>query len=165
MRQAIFLLLLVALTACSDDGLTSPQVGFQSDDEFFPTVVPDLRPLYIAFEEEAALRGIDIDLTAEEVTGNIVQLGNNSTLGLCRRDVPGEPNRVAVDIEAWNNSSAAFREVIVFHELGHCVLGREHLDDQVDGVCISLMTSGLTGCEIILDDAQVRKEYLDELFR
>ena len=164
MRLTIYFLLIVLLSACSDEGANTGQIGFQSDDEFFPTVTPELRPLYMAFEQEAALRGLTIDLTAEAVTGNIVQLGNNAVLGLCRSDVPGEPNRVAVDIEAWNNSSDAFREVIVFHELGHCILGREHLDAEENGVCISLMNSGLSGCEIILDDAQVRKEYLDELF-
>ena len=163
MRKTLFFLLVVLFTACADENL-SPSQGFQSDDEFFPTVVPELRPLYQSFEQEAALRGITINLTAEAVTGNIVQLGDNSILGLCRSGVDGEPNRIAIDVDAWTNSSDAFREVIVFHELGHCVLGRQHLDDAENGVCVSLMNSGLSGCEIILDDAKVRAQYLDELF-
>jgi len=156
---------MVFLAACADDdGITNSGLqGFQSDDEFFPTVVPELRPFYMAFEQEAAERGIDIDLTAIGVTGNIVELGNNSILGVCR-SVPGENSRVAVDIDAWASSSDAFREVIVFHELGHCVLGRQHLDDSEDGICLSIMNSGVSGCDIILDDKVVREDYLDELF-
>jgi hypothetical protein len=134
-----------------------------SDDEFFPTVVPELRPFYIAFEEAAAARGFDIDLTKEGVTGNIVELGNNAIAGVCvHRD--DAPNRVAVDIGIWRSSSDAFREVIVFHELGHCVLGRDHLDEQQEGMCQSIMHSGLTDCKIPLDDSILREEYLDELF-
>lgn len=165
MRNTVLLLLIMSITSCTDDSdfATSGPQGFQSDDEFFPTVTPELRPFYIAFEEEAALRGINIDLTQEGVTGNIVELGNNSVLGVCRRSA-NEPNRVAIDIGAWNNSSPDFREVIIFHELGHCVLNREHLDDQENGVCKSLMHSGLTGCEIPLGNPEVRREYLDELF-
>lgn len=167
MRFTIFFFALTFLASClpeSQDDLTpiGPQ-GFQSNDDILPTVVPELRPLYLLFEEEAAKRGLDINLTELAITGNIVELGNNSVLGICRR-APGEPNRVAVDIDAWLNSTPEFREVIVFHELGHCALGREHLDDDVNGVCISLMNSGTSGCEIPLGDEEIREQYLDELF-
>ena len=84
-------------------------------------------------------------------------------LGVCVRN-DDEPNRVAVDQEAWSTASQSIRELIVFHELGHCVLNREHLDDEQDGVCVSIMTSSLDGCEISLEDEAVREEYLDELF-
>lgn len=164
MRFTLFILALGLLASCSSDNenLGSPQ-GFMSDDEFLPTVQPELRPFYIAFEEEAAARGITIDLTQEMVTGNIVELGNNSLAGICRQ-VPGENDRVAIDIGTWNSASFAFRETIVFHELGHCILDRDHLDAQTDGICNSIMHSGLTGCEIPLDDPVLREQYLDELF-
>lgn len=164
MRISILILLATLIfSACSDEAPPSGLVGFESDEDLFPTVTPELRPFYIAFEAAAAERGIAINLTDEGVTGNIVQLGNNSILGVCRRSAD-EPNRVAVDIEAWNNSSEEFKEVIVFHELGHCVLGREHLDEQENGACLSIMHSGLTDCVITLGDEDIREEYLDELF-
>lgn len=166
MKQAIlfYLLLIILASSCTLDSPSpsSPQ-GFMSDEDVFSTVMPELRPFYIAFEEEAAERGIDINLSEIGVTGNIVQLGNNSILGLCRR-LENEPNRIAIDIEAWLNSTEAFKEKIVFHELGHCVLDRDHFDDDVDGVCVSIMNSGLSGCEFILEDPDAREAYLDELF-
>lgn len=165
MHKLFFLLTFALLCSClpEPDTISFRPQGFQSDDEFFPTVVPDLRPLYILFEEEAAERGLDFNLTELGITGNIVELGDNSILGVCVRE-PGEYNRVAIDIDAWINSSPEFRELIVFHELGHCVLERDHFDDDVDGICVSIMNSGLSGCEFILDDEIVREEYLDELF-
>lgn len=166
MRLAVLFFLLFILASCSNDdeivATFGPQ-GFQSNEELFPTVTPELRPFYIAFEEEAASRGFDINLTQEEITGNIVPLGNMGVLGVCVRN-DDEPNRVAVDQEAWTNGSQAIRELIVFHELGHCILNREHLDDEQDGVCVSIMTSSLDGCEISLEDEAVREAYLDELF-
>jgi len=166
MRFSILLFLLCFLASCAEDEpiVTERPQGFQSDEEIFPTVTPELRPFYVAFEEEAAERGFEINLTQEEVTGNIVQLGNMGVLGVCVRS-DEEPNRVAVDQEAWAVASDEFKELIVFHELGHCVLNREHLDDEdANGICVSIMNSGLSGCELSLEDENLREEYLDELF-
>ena len=166
MRYPIFLSILVFMFAsCVDDDpvVTENPRGFQSNEESFPTVTPELRPFYVAFEEEAAERGLDIDLTLEEVTGNIVELGNMGILGICVRS-DTEPNRVAVDEDGWRSASPAFKELIVFHELGHCVLNREHLDDAQGGICTSIMNSGLSGCDISLEDDVLREVYINELF-
>jgi len=166
MRISIFLFLLSVLVACTDESITSAPtgpIGFMSNDEFFPNVVPELRPFFLAFEEEAEERGISINLTELGVTGNIVNLGGSGVIGLCRRN-ENEPNRIAVDPVAWQNGSEAFRELVVFHELGHCVLDREHRDDQEEGVCLSIMHSGLTDCTVSLEDSDIREEYIDELF-
>ena len=42
--------------------------------------------------------------------------------------------RVVVDRNLWKEMDETHREVLIFHELGHCVLGRYHID-YVDGVC------------------------------
>lgn len=165
MRFILLIFIFCSLASCGEDDIvaTNGPNGFQSNEEIFPLVTPELRAFYVAFEEEAALRGFDINLTEEEVTGNIVQLGNMGVLGVCVRSDEA-PNRVAVDQEAWAVASPAFRELIIFHELGHCVLDREHLDDDQDGVCVSIMNSGLSGCEISLENSELRSAYLDELF-
>jgi len=153
--------------ACNDDTTnTSAEIGpmgFMSDDEFFPNVTPELRPFFIAFEEEAAERGFAFNLTDLGITGNIVELGSGGVIGLCRRH-DDQPNRIAVDVDAWRAGTEAFRELVVFHELGHCVLNREHRDEQEDGVCLSIMHSGLTDCSTSLEDDEERELYLDELF-
>ncbi len=57
-----------------------------------------------------------------------------------------------------------FREFVVFHELGHCDLGRDHRDEAFDnGVCVSIMRSGLGDCRDYYHP-RTREGYLDELF-
>jgi hypothetical protein len=54
--------------------------------------------------------------------------------------------------------------MVVFHELGHCYLGRGHSEEtHPNGVCKSIMRSGNGGC---FDNynSTTREAYLDELF-
>ncbi len=72
---------------------------------------------------------------------------------------------VKVSVSFWSNASAFEREFLLFHELGHCLLDREHLDTQrTDGTCISIMHSGQGGCRNTYG-AATRIRYLDELFQ
>ena len=160
MRFSFILFIALIIVSCTDSTAT---VGFVSDDEFFPNVMPELRPFFISFEEAASARGFDIDLTELGVTGNIVELGNNSVAGVCRH-LDDQPSRIAVDIDAWVRADEDFKELIVFHELGHCVLNQDHRDDSTNGMCLSIMHSGLTDCVTPLSNEAVRKIYLDELF-
>lgn len=46
---------------------------------------------------------------------------------------------VQIDREFWTGASQTTKEVIIFHELGHCVLFREHLDTWNKGIATSIM--------------------------
>jgi len=52
-----------------------------------------------------------------------------------------EMNYIEVDETNWNNSNEGEREEIIFHELGHCVLGRDHDNNIIEayGVPKSIM--------------------------
>ncbi len=64
----------------------------------------------------------------------------------------------------WLNASAMDKEFIVFHELGHCYLQREHLDTKDErGICTSIMSSGTSNC-VRLYTNQNRSDLIDELF-
>lgn len=53
-------------------------------------------------------------------------------------------NRIAIDREAWNSNTKSANEQIVFHELGHCVLDRDHNAERLeDGRPASLMNPSL----------------------
>jgi len=55
------------------------------------------------------------------------------------------------------------KERLVFHELGHCVLNRSHLETVgTDGHCLSIMNSAQRCSDNY--NAQTREKYLDELF-
>lgn len=84
-----------------------------------------------------------------------------STIGMCRMNGSGR-NSVDLSTSAWNKGSEAFREMLVFHELGHCLLGRGHKNtSHSDGRRESLMNSYIFDSRVYLAH---RDEYLKELF-
>lgn len=74
------------------------------------------------FEEEAVRRGIEVDVSSVSV--GFIEKPIVSELGIvfgrCR------DGRVEVVREFWESGSEARRESMLFHELGHCVLKRDH---------------------------------------
>ncbi len=115
------------------------------------------------FEKEAAERGVNIDLVAAGITGTIEKIHAHGTVGLCnhRLDQPNQPIRAA---RFWASASDNSKEMIIFHELGHCYLERGHNDDKKsDGTCASIMRSGRGGC-IDFYTKSNKAEYLDELY-
>ncbi|MFT5166435.1 MAG: hypothetical protein ACI8P3_001666 [Saprospiraceae bacterium] len=129
----------------------------------FPGVDEALWDLFEAFEIEGANRGFEVDLISEGITGNIEAIDEEHVAGQCSYSEIF-PGKVTVDSEFWINSSANFKEFIVFHELGHCYLHRGHREDFDDlGRCVSIMRSGLEECR---DNYNVltREQFIDELF-
>lgn len=135
-------------------------LGCEPDESTEAYVDIDLSYYFRIFEEEAEKRNIEVDMTLVE--GYVEQVSGNGVVGQCTRR-EGELNRVAVDRNYWRNLSTLDKEFLVFHELGHCVLNREHIEDEnKEGFCISLMGSGV-GCKSNYSN-MTRTEYLDELF-
>lgn len=122
----------------------------------------ELQPFFNSFELEAANRGIEIDIDEMGISGFIENL-DGDIAGQCASLSNGS-KEVRIDADYWNISSVLNREFVIFHELGHCALGRAHLDDaERNGTCSSIMNSGLSGCRIRYGSGN-RNNYLDELF-
>ncbi len=128
----------------------------------FPGVDPELREYFQRFEDEAAARGLPVDLTVSAITGTILKIDGEHVLGRC--SFPrAQPNQVIIDQSFWMLGTDLFREFVVFHELGHCYLFRPHLEDRLsNGACASIMRSGNGPC---LDNysQRTRRFYIDEL--
>ena len=123
----------------------------------------ELNVYFDLFEQEAALRGLDIDLSAMGVTGQIVKISDDHVAGRCKYS-DRNPAMVMVDKSFWNKSNDVLKEYVIFHELGHCILNRTHRDESlVSGACISVMASNNRVCANAYGP-ETRKEYLDELF-
>lgn len=129
----------------------------------FPNVDQELWTYYDRFETEAARRGLDIDLRELNISGNVEFIAEEGVVGTCQYH-SRTPNHVTIDESFWLRSSDLSKEYVVFHELGHCVLLRDHNDNHDDnGFCISVMHSGLTDCRSAYNNTY-REYYLDELF-
>jgi hypothetical protein len=131
-------------------------IGYLNVDE-------QLWSLFEKFEAEGKKQGIDIDLRSEDISGEIVEIDEDRVAGQCNfnRTVP---NHVTIDREFWNEASDLAKEFVVFHELGHCFLFRDHREDiNTNGTCKSLMRSGTGDCRDNYNNF-TKGSYLNELF-
>lgn len=155
--SALFILLV--LTSCQKENI-EPE---STTNLQFANVDQALWPYYSAFEAEALIRGFEYDLNALRISGHIEEIHQENVAGSCRYG-SNIDNEVTIDQTFWNRSSNLVREFVVFHELGHCVLLRDH-DESVDaqGRCLSIMRSGTTNCRDSYS-IQNRDRFVDELF-
>jgi hypothetical protein len=139
-------------------------------------VHPDLQPMVDLFISEAAQRGVTIVIPNlilqydtsldEQVCGQCSSLGDPAKIQ--------KVIRVNPDISScWEYAQEL--ETLVFHELGHCLLQRPHLQDTLpNGDPKSLMIEGdltvYAPCKFVIDQPEncnnlhKRSYYLDELF-
>lgn len=111
----------------------------------FSSVDVGLWPYFQRFEEEALKRNIKVDLHEANITGYITDISNYKIRGQCSNS--DNSRQVTIDKPFWNKASELEKEFLVFHELGHCYLGRVH-DESKDtrGICLSMMRSGTGDC-------------------
>ena len=121
-----------------------------------------LVPFFEIFADEAQKRGITVDYEASRIEGLIQDITDPNVQGQCFHNEK-KPKKVIIDINYWNNADFSEKEFIIFHELGHCFLDRDHLDASVNGACVSIMHSSPDACPFSLTDDN-REAYLDELF-
>ena len=156
-----FVLAILSLGSCTQESaliadIDEPTKSYEGVDE-------GLWIYFQRFEEAAADRGDYIDLAALNITGSIEPIEYEGVVGLCSHN-PNQPKHVRIDADFFNRATVTKKEMIVFHELGHCILKRGHNDEANDnGVCQSIMRSGMGTC---LDsyNNNTRNNYLDELF-
>lgn len=160
MRFLTIILLIVSLSACQQADIEPVQSQLPIS---YPLADEGLWEAFANFEEEAALRGLQFDLTELQVSARIVEIGEQHVAGQCTYS-NFEPNRIIIDREFWDAASTLSREMVVFHELGHCVLLRGHDESTSgDGFCLSIMRSGTLNCRDAYS-VQNREYYLNELF-
>jgi len=163
MKENVFIIstvcLLLVFSSCQKDNIdVVPEVQVQ-----FSNVDPELWSYYASFENEAAKRGFDYDLEAMQIVGIIQEISQENVAGSCKFGSHIH-NEVTIDRSFWNRSSNLFKEFVVFHELGHCVLLRDH-DESTDGQgrCLSIMRSGTQNCRDSYSLSS-RERFIDELF-
>ena len=150
-KWSLMLIMLIVLGSCEKD--EEPQFLIDAP----------LQEYFDRFQAEAALRGVEIDFEAMMISGDIRLIGTQNVIGQCGH-TEKEPNVVIVDKFYWDSASDLDREFLIFHELGHCALGRGHLDNSdANGDCISIMSSGTGLCHINYTVA-TRTVLVDELF-
>ncbi len=123
----------------------------------------ELSAHFETFQNEASTYGIQIDYEGSNVTAEISQINEGSVAGTCTTN--GHNIRhIEIDQNFWNRASHLQREMVIFHELGHCILQRGHKEDGFqNGICKSIMRSGLGTCTDAYTPAN-RDYFIEELF-
>ncbi len=138
-----------------------------------------LEPFIENFIKEAAERGLVIPKENLIAISTKVDLADK-VCGLCTQTRGNTQKQRTVQIntneKCWQDQPSQNREALVFHELGHCLLGRiNHKNDLfADGSPKSIMVANnlelYNPCIYAIDDnascnkTQRRKYYIDELF-
>lgn len=133
------LALIVILSSCGGAG------PVKIDESALPTVVE--------FVAEAARRNVGVNLSGLDIT--VVHFTDTGLrAGDCR--MPGKKIRLNADY--WNRAPAFERRLLLFHELGHCLLKRAHVPGARDSIMNPTLFSeyGIT--------AEYWVELVDELF-
>lgn len=98
---------------------------------------PTVQPFYNSFLAEASKQGKDLKIDSLMITK--VSVLPELELGRCD---DGDIPIVLILDSYWESASIADKEQLIYHELGHCVLGRKHLDGKLDsGIPISIMNT------------------------
>lgn len=81
-------------------------------------------------------------------------------VGVCIKYSSGA-REILIKQSVWDNFSEELKEILIFHELGHCHIDREHKEDSYEGIDLSIMHPVLINQE---DYIQYYREYQEELF-
>lgn len=135
-------------------------------------VPPDIQPYLDTFIEEAQIRGFDYKIDNLFIVYD--SLVEYPTCGICNETTRNNNVQKIIRINPQCEITYSEQlEALIFHELGHCFLGRFHTSEKLpSGAPKSMMVPGNTGiyspCVYSLGgpcDLRFRRTYyLDELF-
>lgn len=155
--HAVLVYLVLLVMACfmlSSCGRQEAVEAFYSDPAFTPYVD--------SFQSDSIkLKGKTQDLNNLKVIFSVEnELLSKGLAGFCMMDVYGKKT-VKIEPIVWYRSGEIDRMAIVYHELGHCVLNRDHRND--------LIPNGTAYASIMniyaQIDASLKDYYVRELFR
>jgi hypothetical protein len=132
-------------------------------DQIDPVFIPYFFEFLDAYYERLPNAYVDTSAYTIQFAGQD-ELNSEHTIGKC--SVIGGTD-VIIAKPYWDSVDASIKRAIIFHELGHCILGRFHDAEILHyTICKSLMTSVITGsnCGIDYYSPMWHDFYLDELF-
>lgn len=110
-----------------------------------------------------------VEMGATDLSSHFFNAANtsNTMAGICLEYENGD-KEILIDTEAWNNTVTNYerQKVLIWHELGHCVLLRSHKDTKYRGYNLSLMNSILISRNdyVRFENTTYGEVYAKELF-
>lgn len=119
------------------------------------------------FIAEGEARGQYYEDRIGEINISLAEIFTNGVLGQCVSIEEGT-DAIQIDKSYWQETSTSDleKEFVMFHELGHCVLLRGHLNNaDGSGICSSIMYDGNSTACMLEYFEENREELIDELFQ
>jgi hypothetical protein len=152
MRSQIQLFIIIILSTSSSCNIEKQQIIPWQFEKYVNT-----------FFEEANLRGLNIHIEDFDLEFEMTDIENPITMGDCDMN----KHKIRIDEEKWERLNEIDKEYLIFHELGHCVLGRFHKNERTGNEeCLSYMKGDEDNfkCSMNKYSEIWRNFYLDELF-
>lgn len=138
MRHTLYFILSFILSACAGD------VGFNS---WSPIINKDFEPYVNEFEYLS-----DLEINYMRVEYGAMEAPNEAA----RCYSSGSKRAVIINKTKWVNLCDWQKRAVIFHELGHCVFGRQHID-----TILSFMYPSVLPCDFYERNNQA---LIDEMF-
>jgi hypothetical protein len=158
MKKIIFLLVSVICFSCSKDPAVVPDY---MDPQRFPL---EIQPILKTFLKEGNKRGVycDINKISKIVLTTNLSANNDGADGYFDHS----SNTIFIDTTSWSWKTTP--EALLFHELGHGLLKREHKNGEFsdyDSDPLSIMNGDEIGLpNYLYSQSWKRNYYIDELF-
>ncbi len=82
------------------------------------------------FEDHAKIKTGNVNYKLNDIPINFGDTENERFVGVCFTYSDGK-KEVIIKADWWNKVPPSSRESLIFHELGHCALDREHNEDMI----------------------------------
>lgn len=126
-------------------------------------IAPEFSQLVSQFEADATARGVNVRVGASIrfgiPAGGIQSVQNVPVEGRCEWGLFGATRTIYIDRALWDIGLTNLQTVVLYHELGHCELNREH----VEGV-VSIMNAEVSQASAEFLHPEKQAALLDELF-
>ena len=137
MRQSIsiYFLFLVLIIIAVAPSAVKPKEGIDEELQSYFVSFGEFGEYYLGdkFQMPEINASIDPRYDAQRF-----ETAEDGVIGWC--DWNHRPHQMIINKQFWDAATPTEREMVIFHELGHCVLYRKHLNDaRPDGSPVSLM--------------------------
>lgn len=150
----IFIIPLLSCTILNQRIVTIEQYSINYIDSKFD-------PIIRSFVYEAGIHGHNVNLkNLSVIFANIKINKKDKTVGYCIKSPIGGMV-IKIHKATWSNMDIYKQEELVFHELAHCLMGRNHCDKKTSKGPLSIMNTHLSSGDYYKENREV---LLDELF-
>jgi hypothetical protein len=128
----------------------------------------DIAPIVAKFQQDALAQNHVVDTDSVQYSfQSLGQENGEQEIGDCQMNSDGSNPTVIIDTNSWASFSDTQKEMLVYHELGHCVLGRVHDSSYwaVPSTAFSIVNSLMYPSQTDASNYEIyRDHYMQELF-